>query len=103
MNPAAQPQILTAAVGTSVSTLTPTVKMGAVIIENLDPTYSVFITWDGTTPVAGFGNGAKQCLPGSALNLNLDEVSTIKAICSTGESANVQATCRPQSGPISGT
>lgn len=92
------PEILTATVNSSVSTLTPTYKSGTAIIENLDAANSVYVTWDGTTPAAGFGNGGYQLNAGKALNLNLEEIDTIKAICSGSDTVNLQAVVWPSTG-----
>ena len=100
MNPATTVQVLTASVTDTVATLTPTAKVGAVLVQNLDASNDVYFSIDGTTPVAGFGNGAIKLKAGGFIAFNADEVEVVKAICDTGLTADLQVLCRPQAGPL---
>lgn len=89
MNTRVTPEILGMVVTGAVATETFTHRMGTVIIENLDDTNPVWVTWDGSTPVASFGDGRYQLNAGKALNLDYEDILTIKAI-SGGSTVNVQ-------------
>ncbi len=92
------PEILTATVTSSVATLTPTYKAGTVIIQNTDLANYVYVSWDGTVPVASLGDGRWKLAPGASLNLNLEEIDSVKAICAGADTVDLQCCFWPSCG-----
>jgi len=79
------------AVTDTVSTVTLSRTVGSVIIENQSATVNLYVTIDGTTPVAVFGTDqVYRIKPGKALCLERQQISFIKGICEAGLSADMQ-------------
>lgn len=95
------PSILTAAVIGAVSTITFPSRMGNVVIINLG-TGVLWVTWDGTNPVASFGDGRLQLNSGQSFSVPYSDILTVKAISSTTASLQVVGTPSAKNGSAGG-
>jgi len=89
-NPTVLPEILAMSATDTVVTETFSDRKGSVIIENLDNTNPVWVTWDGSAPVASFGAGRYQLNAGKSLCLNYEDILVVKGITTVGLTVEVQ-------------